>query len=428
MTDTIVEAAAKPFDGAVLSGRNEVKRRLGAAVHRHKAASRAGLTERIFTWLFTGLVYPQIWEDPDVDAEAMALTQDIRQGTHIVAIASGGCNVLSYLTAAPVRITALDLNPAHVALVRLKQEGARSLPSHDHFYRFFGIGASREALADYRRFIRPRLNPTARAYWEARPAGFRRRISLFARGFYRHGLLGHFIGTAHFAARLCGVSFRELLDAPTLDSQRRFFDEKLAPIFERKTIAWLTDRPSVLYGLGIPPAQYEALAGGRPMHVVLRERLERLVCSFPLSENYFAWQAFARSYAPEGKGALPPYLMLENYAALQARAADMEVLNASFTDHLREADEASVDRYVLLDAQDWMSDEQLNDLWSQIARTARPGARVIFRTAAEPSLLPGRVDEQVLSRWDYREEESRAYTARDRSSIYGGFHLYVLKD
>ena len=30
--------------------------------------------------------------------------------------------------------------------------------------------------------------------------------------------------------------------------------------------------------------------------------------------------------------------------------------------------------------------------------------------------------------WDYREAESAALHERDRSSIYGGFHLYVLKD
>lgn len=423
MPDSYAEATTETLGGVA---RQDVKKRLGAAVHRHKPVSRAGLTERLFTWLFTGLVYPQIWEDPEIDIEAMALTPDMNPDTRIVAIASGGCNALSYLTAAPVRVTALDLNPAHVALVRLKREAARSLPSHDHFHRFFGAADARVNLDDYRRFLRPRLDETTWAYWDKRPFGLRRRISLFSRGFYRHGLLGYFIGWAHLAARAYGVSFRELLDAPTQDSQRRFFDEKLAPLFEKKAIKWLTERHSTLYGLGIPPAQYEALAGGREMRIVLRERLERLTCDFPLSGNYFAWQAFGRRYQPGG--ALPPYLKRENFAALQARAGQLEVLNASYTDHLRTAPEASFDRYVLLDAQDWMTDAQLNDLWAEITRTARKGARVIFRTAAEPTLLPGRVSEAILSRWDYRADESLAYTARDRSSIYGGFHLYVLKD
>ncbi|HEY8138669.1 MAG TPA: DUF3419 family protein, partial [Methylocystis sp.] len=68
---------------------------LGAAVHRNATFSRAGALERLFTFAFKGLVYPQIWEDPVVDMEALA----IRPDDHIVAIASGGCNVMSYLTA-----------------------------------------------------------------------------------------------------------------------------------------------------------------------------------------------------------------------------------------------------------------------------------------------------------------------------------------
>lgn len=430
MSDTTAEATSETLaDATVAAGsRRDVRRRLSAAVHRHKAVSREGLTERLFTWLFTGLVYPQIWEDPEVDMAAMGLHPGMSADTRIVTIASGGCNALSYLTAAPVRVTALDLNPTHVALVKLKLSGAAHLPSYDRFFRFFGRGDARENIADYERFLRPQLDETSRAYWDKRPAGFRRRVSLFSRGFYRHGLLGYFIGIAHLAARAYGVRLRDILEAPTMDSQRRFFDEKLAPLFEKRLIAWATDKPSTLYGLGIPPAQYEALSGGREMRFVLRERLERLACGFPLSENYFAWQAFARSYAPGEDAALPPYLKRENFAVLQARAKGMQVLNASFTDHLRDCAEASVDRFVLLDAQDWMTDAQLNDLWSQITRTARPGARVIFRTAAEPTLLPGRVDEAILARWDYRAEESLAFTARDRSSIYGGFHLYLLKE
>jgi len=56
----------------------------------------------------------------------------------------------------------------------------------------------------------------------------------------------------------------------------------------------------------------------------------------------------------------------------------------------------------------------------------RPGARVIFRTAAEPSLLPGRLDPALLARWRYEQAASLDFTSRDRSAIYGGFHLYVL--
>ncbi|HWN52431.1 MAG TPA: DUF3419 family protein, partial [Xanthobacteraceae bacterium] len=85
--------------------------RLNEAVRRNRAFSTAGVLEFLFTLAFKGLVYPQIWEDPEVDMEALAITPDC----HVVAIASGGCNVLSYLVADPGRITAVDLARAHVA-------------------------------------------------------------------------------------------------------------------------------------------------------------------------------------------------------------------------------------------------------------------------------------------------------------------------
>jgi S-adenosylmethionine-diacylglycerol 3-amino-3-carboxypropyl transferase len=105
----------------------------------------------------------------------------------------------------------------------------------------------------------------------------------------------------------------------------------------------------------------------------------------------------------------------------------VDVEHANFVERLQASANASLDRYILLDAQDWMNDQQLTLLWSEITRTARPGARVLFRTAAEPSLLPGRIPDDLLNRWDYRAEQSLGFTARDRSSIYGGVHLYVLK-
>ena len=112
----------------------------------------------------------------------------------------------------------------------------------------------------------------------------------------------------------------------------------------------------------------------------------------------------------------------------KGRADRINMCHANLTELLSTSDAGSFDRYVLLDAQDWMDDRQLEALWSEITRTARPGARVLFRTAAEPSLLPGRIDAALLNRWAYHADASLAYTKRDRSAIYGGVHLYVLKD
>ncbi len=398
-------------------------RRLKLAVRRSRSFSVQGLSEYLFTLAFKGLVYPQIWEDPDVDMEALAITPEC----HVVTIASGGCNVLSYLIANPARITAVDLARAHVALNRLKLAAVRLLPTWQSFYRFFGEADTEANVAAYWRFLRPHLDRESRAYWEGRNLWGRRRISMFSRNVYRCGLLGYSIGLGHLIARLHGVDLREMLRARSLAEQRVFFETSLAPLFEKPLVRWATGRPIALYGLGIPPAQYAALGAGAPhMARVLRERVERLSCDFSLDDNYFAWQAFGRSYPDRAAGPLPPYLKQAHFETIRARADRVCVLNRSFTEYLKSQPDQSVDRYILLDAQDWMSDQQLNELWREITRTARQGARVIFRTAAAPSLLPGRLDDSVLARWRYEAERSLELARRDRSAIYGGFHLYVL--
>jgi S-adenosylmethionine-diacylglycerol 3-amino-3-carboxypropyl transferase len=398
-------------------------RRLRQAVHRHKPVTRQGIQERLFTLAFSGLVYPQIWEDPVVDLEALKLVA----GERLIAIASGGCNVLSYLAAAPVAITAVDLNPAHVALNKLKLAALVHLPNYAAFCRFFAEADGRHNVDAYYAYLGPHLDAATRKYWESRDRLGRRRIGYFGSNVYRHGLLGGFIGAGHLLARMHGANPRRLLAAKCRSEQRRIFERELAPLFKKRHIRWLLDRPSALFGLGIPPSQFAALKGGEAsMADVLHARLERLACDFDLADNYFAWQAFGRRYASGGSGPLPLYLQRENFEVLRARADNVSVVHASLTEHLGRQPAASLDAYVLLDAQDWMTDTQLGALWTEIVRTARPGARVIFRTAGEETILPGRVAEAILSRFTYDREVCRQRTAKDRSSIYGGFHLYVL--
>ncbi|MEO1694774.1 MAG: DUF3419 family protein [Pseudomonadota bacterium] len=400
----------------------ERTRRLKQAVHRHKATSGSGVQERLFTLAFSGLVYPQIWEDPIVDIEALSL----EDGDRLVAIASGGCNILSYLTAANISATAIDLNPAHIALNKLKRAAVQHLPTYEAFHRFFAEADAKQNIHAYHDYIRPHLDETTRAYWEQRNIIGRRRIGYFGRNLYRHGLLGAFIGASHLLARAHGRNPRRMLDARSMQEQREIFDRELAPLFDKRHIRWLLNKPSALFGLGIPPSQFDALKGDEKyMSKVLRERLERLACDFDLNDNYFAWQAFGRRYKSGGVGPLPPYLQRENFELLRTHIGNLDVQHRSFTEYLASQQDATLNAYVLLDAQDWMTDEVLTALWTEIDRTAAPGARVIFRTAGEETILPGRVPQPILDRFSYDKTRCKAWTQADRSSIYGGFHLYV---
>ena len=392
------------------------------AARSHPRTSKRGLLESLFAQLFTGFVYPQIWEDPRVDLDAL----DLAEGARLATIASGGCNVMSYLLAEPAEIMAVDLNPAHLALLRLKLEAARRLDAHPDFYRLFGEARGKANVALFDAHILPHLDEQTRRYWQGRNLKGQRRISLFAAGLYRHGVLGRTIGLAHLACRLHGADPKHLLAARTVEEQARLFEVILAPVFDKPLVKALAKMPTSFYGLGIPPEQYTALTAENPGDpaAVLRQRVRRLLCDFPLDENYFAWQALARAYGPAGT-ALPPYLEAENYQQLRRLVDRVTVRHRTMTDALASEPTGSFDGYVLLDAQDWMTPAQLTGLWQEIDRTGTARARVICRTAGAASPVDRHLPETLRGRWRRLDALSDSLFQQDRSAVYGGFHVYA---
>ncbi len=390
----------------------------------NKVTSKRGFQERLFTMAFSGFVYPQIWEDPEVDIPAMKLDATSR----IMTICSGGCNMMNYLTESPASVTAVDLNPHHVALGRLKIAALKHLPDYESFFLFFGHADDPKNIENYDKYIKPNLDNYTRNYWEKRAFRFTRRINMFKKNLYRYGLLGKFIGMVHLVAKIYGQDPRDLLKARTMEEQKIIFDRTLGPLFEKKFVKRMCGKPESLYGLGIPPSQFDELneSAKGDMASLLKARLERMACQFPIQDNYFAWQAFGRGYDRENKRGVPRYLKEENYDKLKANIENAKVVHSTITEYLDSQGPDSVDCFVFLDAQDWMNDEQLNDLWAGVLRAASDGARVIFRTAGDESPLTDGLIEENLSPWDYDETLAAPRNEQDRSSIYGGFHTYTL--
>lgn len=393
------------------------------AVHQSASAAHEQLSERLFTAWFDRFVYTQIWEDPRVDAQALQLGSDSR----VITIASAGCNVLNYLTHAPEYVLAVDINPAHMALTRLKCAALAHLPSHEHFYRFFGEADHPSNIEAYSTHIRPHLPSRTRKFWDERPwPGWPRppRIHYFADGFYQRGAMSWFQRFVDRVARVTvGRRPSELLEANTLAEQKAFFEAAVEPFFAHPIVRRLGKLPMSVYSLGIPPRQFNEMRAQGDLSVYYRDRMRRLMCGFPLSDNYFAWQAFGQHYSPK---VLPPYLQREHYERIRYYLPHVETRVASVTQALAEAPAHQFNGFVLLDAQDWMGDDAVTALWREIARVGTPGARIAFRSAGADSCVETALPVSLREQFTYLRDRSAQLHAHDRSAVYGGFHLYVL--
>jgi S-adenosylmethionine-diacylglycerol 3-amino-3-carboxypropyl transferase len=246
----------------------------------------------------------------------------------------------------------------------------------------------------------------------------------FTDGFYRHGMLGRFIGLAHVLARLAGIDLKALLNNKADAPERLEALARLDRLFHSRLARLLTRTPALLFSLGIPPQQRDLLRGGAPLNEVLYERLLRLINGHPNETNYFAWQALNRRYPGPGDRCLPPYLQRGQFERMRDGAGLIIPVHANLRQFLESLPARQIDAVILLDSQDWMAPEEIRALWNTIDRSGSDDVRVIFRTAGKESPLEGEELASLRQIWHRNEERSAIGFAQDRSGIYGGFHCY----
>ena len=253
---------------------------------------------------------------------------------------------------------------------------------------------------------------------------------MFSRNLYRYGLLGYSIGLGHLVARAYGVDLSKILRARSLEEQRAFFETSLAPLFDKPVRA-----------LGKPRASCRFTASAFRRRNMRRSARARRTwrrccasasrsssCEFSIDGQLLRLAGVRpllfRTAAP---ARCRPISSARISTTIRDRADRVEVLNRSFTEYLKSRP-AAVARPLRAARRPGLDVGPAAE--RSVARDhphRAPGARVIFRTAAraEPAAGAGR-RRRCWTQWRYEAEQSRELTRRDRSAIYGGFHLYVL--
>ena len=316
----------------------------------------------------------------------------------MVTIASGGCNVLSYLTADP----AADhrRRPQPRACGADQAEARRGAPAAD-LRRLLPL--LRRGRREGQRRRLPALPPRSRStprrarYWEGRGLLGRRRITLFARDLYRHGLLGHFIGAAHLVARLYGADPRKMIAATTLAEQRALLRDGARAALRQAARALADveeDRRSTASAFRRRSTRRWPRPAAATWRSVLRAaaRAARLRLS-AVGELFRLAGLRPRLCAEHGAGRCRPICSASISRRSATRAERVEVRQPLRHRALWQAQPAaSLDAYVLLDAQDWMTDAQLNALWTRDHPhgAARRPRHLPHRRRADAAARPGR--------------------------------------
>ena len=385
---------------------------LQQAVHRNSVFSLDGLRERAFTRAFQNLVYPQIWEDPVVDLEALSSAGQPLRRYRVGRLQRAEL---------PRRRSPLDHRgrpqPAHVALNRLKLAAARHLPDYARFYALLRRRQRRRNVEPTSRSFAPQLDDATRSYWEARDRFGRRRIGYFG---------ATSIATACSAASsapgicwralrrrsapaCCGARTARSSAASSSASWRRCSEQPARPLAarqrrlavrprhparavsraRRRRPGGMAERAAAAAGATRlrlrPRGQLFRLAGLRPplCHGRPRRRC-RPICSA---------RTFARSAQARGRVAVRARIPHRASGARSRRG--------------------SVDRYVLLDAQDWMTRRAAQRAVERdhAHRRARRARDLPHRRRADASCPAASPTRPARATGGYRGRRSRASPA-----------------
>ena len=348
------------------------------------------------------LMFAQVREDPCIEMQALAPAL----GGTIVAVSSGGCTALSLLAAGARRVVAVDLTRAQNHLVELKCAAVRAL---ERVEAIAFLGAQPMPALRRRRLygaLAPLLSMAARSYWDGC-------VTAIERGVLRAGKSERFIGlVASIAARAIvrsgGVG--AMLHAESVDAQREIFTRSWAGWRWKAFFSLLLNRWA--FSRAYHPSFFAHIEN--PSFARHFRRLaERGLTDLPTRDNYFLHEMLTGKYPVGEPLGVPPYLTARGVARVGDASRTLSLVDGSMTAYLQSLESRSIDGFALSNIAEWLDEGELDRLFAEVARTARPGARVIFRNFVGWTEVPERWRNVIVERPGYGER----LIQRDRSLV-----------
>lgn len=354
------------------------------------------------------LLFGMNWEDPESDRRALM----IQPGDILTTVSSGGCNTLTLLLEDPGKIYAVDINPSQSYLLELKCAAIRRL-EYDELRAFLGLEPSDKRLQIFER-LRCDLSEPALAHWTRKAGAIKDGIVYSGRyeAFIR--LFNRCLALIQGKRRIEGF-----FQCDTLELQRAYFEDKWNT-FQWRVLFKLLLNKHILAKRGLTTDYFKFDDGAASFADSFFLRAKKALCEIPIVSNYFIAQYLRGRYLNED--AVPPYLLKQNIPVVRDRLDRIEIVVSDAQGWLGRQTEASIDAFSLSNICELMSLEETGRLFAEVARSARPGARICFRNL----MIPRSVPEVLASQIVLDDALSRELLAQDRSFVYSRVQAFTV--
>ncbi len=343
--------------------------------------------------------YSMVWEDHELLAKGLQIQPD----DHLLAIISGGNNVLSMLLREPAKITAVDFSPAQIALFDLKIAGIKEL-SYEQFIDLMGFTTPAKAKAALECLL-PHRNSQTIDFWS-------KNINIVEDGIFRCGRLdGYFeVFRRDTIQRYWNDELISLLfNVQDLDEQARLFRENTPDAFRDAFVAYYGQESMAKRGRD--PAQFKYVEHD-DVGEFFWERFWYACTELPLHGNFYLERFITGTHADLELG--PEYLRRANFERLKDLVDRVDYQHAELEQVLADNPPDTFSKAMLSDVFEYLSPEASDELFRLLARGLRPGGRVAYWNLLVPRTPPKNVNlKQLTSSSEELWRQDRAWFYRD---------------
>jgi S-adenosylmethionine-diacylglycerol 3-amino-3-carboxypropyl transferase len=354
------------------------------------------------------LVFTHNWEDPECDQAALK----IKSNNAVLAITSGGCNVLGFLLFDPEVIYSIDINPTQAYLLELKIAAIKSL-EFDEFIAFAGLKEHTNRLKLFEK-LKPLLSNNALEFWN-------QQAKIISHGFIMQGKYERFIKLAGKLIKLLQGRKRVLglFTERSKQEQEIYFDK----VWNTKRFRLLFDilfNKRMLAKRGLSADYFHFDDGSKSFAENFYNRSKKAFRHLPVKNNYFVSLYLLGKYSNDQE--VPAYLKRENYELIRSRVHRIKNITAEAQSWIDTMPAESIDCFALSNICELMSEKETTRLFTAVYRTARPGGRVIFRNLMIPREVPETLKDSIVK----DEPLSVQIYENDRSFVYGKVAAYSI--
>lgn len=305
-----------------------------------------------------------VWEDPDLLSSAL----EIQSTDDVLSIGSAGCNCLHLLLSNPASVTAIDLSPSQLALIRLKKLAIEKL-THNEFMTLMGFSAPQDAWSLY---LRLRIDLP-----NADQSFFDKRAVLFEQGLSFQGRLESYF--THF--RENGLQqiwkpdfIKTLLEAKNLAEQSELLRSQGQLKNLEKTVVEYFGFDGLTRGRSVAQMKYVTKKNiGEKLFAQFLHVLQRDL----IRENHFLHLFLLGK--PASEEFRPPVYQAMNYSKLQQQLGKLQIVNSDLESFLKNSPQ-NYSKMNLSDIFEYMSPEQTEILFEKLADNLPVGGRLVYWT------------------------------------------------